>query len=96
MEIVIGDAEIGPPNASGYVEMVAISARQNSFIFFGAKEVYCLNCTVLLCQMSEVPFESWLRRLRTGDLNTLAKSLETLLLPEHCCYYKRLGSRHHQ
>lgn len=83
MKVVIGYAKIGSPDTLSYVKMVTISVRQNSFIFFCAKKVYRVYCTVLLCQMSKMSLKCWLRCLGSGNLDTLTKCLKTLLLPEY-------------
>jgi hypothetical protein len=75
VKIVVSNADILAPYTLSDMQMSCVCRRQARFSVLGPKEVDCVHVTILLSQVGKVPFESRLRRLRTRDLNFLAKCL---------------------
>jgi hypothetical protein len=83
VKIVVGDANIVTPNPFGDKQMSRIRRREACLSVLAPEEVDRVDVAILLRQVRKVSFESWLRRLRAGNLNSLAKCLQPLLLPEN-------------
>jgi hypothetical protein len=57
------------------LQVSIICMRQNRLIFFGPKQVDSVYNSVLVGQLFEMTFESWLRGLWPCELDTLTKGL---------------------
>ena len=83
VKIVVSDAKVLAPHTLGNMQMSCICCRQTRFGILGSEEIDGVNVTILFRQVPKVPFKGRLRCLRTRNLDSLAKCLQSLLLPEN-------------
>ena len=84
VEIKVGYPEFVPKSCTSNLKMTCISVCQRGFIFLLSKKINGVYRTVLFHKLEEMSFKRRLGSMGSSNLDTLAKSLQTLLFPENC------------